>query len=186
MLVTLDILLGNDDHEHVAQQFLDVDLIILNVVILLQVQLAGIQAAVGLIAILAADKANVGGKILDLLGNGHVLLGHLLGQKLLTGVGEALQGVDADGLILQQQVGKLQDTIDGGILVGVDVGGEHGDPQIVKVAVGQLGQHQVGIGLHQVGVCQPLVHRLLRVGNDQIRHVVAVHGGLAHGLLGHI
>ena len=186
VLVTLDILRGNDDHEHVAQQLLDVDLIILNVVILLQVQLAGIQAAVGLIAILAADKANVGGKILDLLGNGCALLFHLGLQLGLTGLGEALQGVDADGLILQQEVGKLQDTIDGGILVGMNVGGEHGDPQIVKVAVGQLGQRQVGVGFHQVGVCQPLVHRLLGVGNDQIRHVVAVHGGLAHGLLGHI
>ena len=82
VLIALDVLLGDDDHKHVAQQLLDVDLIILNVVILLQVQLAGIQAAVGLIAILAADKANVGGEILDLLGNGHVLLGHLLGQKL--------------------------------------------------------------------------------------------------------
>ena len=186
VLIALDVLLGDDDHKHVAQQLLDVDLIILNVVILLQVQLTGVQAAVGLVAVFTADEADVGGEILDLLGNGHVLLGHLLGQKLLTGVGEALQGVDADGLILQQQVGKLQDAVDGGILVGMNVGGEHGDPQIVKVAVGQLGQRQVGVGFYQVGVCQPLVHRLLGVGNDQIRHVVAVHGGLAHGLLGHI
>ena len=186
VLIALDVLLGDDDHKHVAQQLLDVDLIILNVVILLQVQLAGIQAAVGLIAILAADKANVGGEILDLLGNGHVLLGHLLGQKLLTGVGEALQGVDVDGLVLQQQVGELQDAVDGGILVGVDVGGEHRHPQVIEVAVGQLGQRQVGVGFHQVGVCQPLVNGLLGVGNDQVGHIIAVGGGLAHGLLGHI
>ena len=186
VLVTLDILLGNDDHEHIAQQLLDIDLISPDIVIFLQIQRAGIQAAIVQIAILAADKADVGGKILDLLGNGHALPGHLLFQQRLAGFGEALQGVNIDGLILQQEVGKLQDAVDGGVLIGVNIGGEHGDPQVIKLAVGQLGQDQVGVGLHQVGVCQPLVHGLLGVGNDQIGHIIAVHGGLAHGLLGHI
>ena len=45
VLIALDVLLGDDDHKHVAQQLLDVDPVLLHIIIGGQVQLTGVQAA---------------------------------------------------------------------------------------------------------------------------------------------
>ena len=192
VLITLHVLLRNDDDEHVGQQFLNIHGFALNVVVLLQIQLPGVQALGGtaggpvVVAVLAADVAQIGGVILDEVGSLGIVSCHFLGQKRLTGIREARQGLDVNGLVLQQHMAELQNTVDGGILVGVDVGGEHGDTQVIPLAFLQLGQDQIGILLHQFGVLQPAVHGRLLVGNDHVGDVVAVGGGTAHGLTGDV
>ena len=192
MLITLHVLLRNDDDEHVGQQFLNIHGFALNVVVLLQLQLPGVQALGGtaggpvVVAVLATDVAQIGGVILDEVGSLGIVSCHFLGQKRLTGIREARQGLDVNGLVLQQHMAELQNTVDGGILVGVDIGGEHGDTQVIPLAFLQLSQDQIGILLHQFGVLQPAIHGRLLVGNDHVGDVVAVGGGTAHGLTGDV
>ena len=192
VLITLHVLLRNDDDEHVGQQFLNIHGFALNVVVLLQLQLPGVQALGGtaggpvVVAVLATDVAQIGGVILDEVGGLGIVSCHFLGQKRLAGLREARQGLDVNGLVLQQHMAELQNTVDGGILVGVNVGGEHGDTQVIPLAFLQLGQDQIGILLHQFGVLQPAIHGRLLVGNDHIGDVVAVGGGTAHGLTGDV
>ena len=181
---SVDVLLGDEDEEHVGQKLvLDVHALIFDGVILFKVDLAGLAVVV------SGQVAEVAGRILDEVGNGDAALradrAHLFLELFFARGGEAGEDLIVDGLFARDHLGEIEHAVGGGDLVGVDVGIHHGHADIVERAGLDLGEHGIGIGLGLLGQGEPLAHARLGVGDDQVGHITA-RGGLAHGKFFHV
>ena len=178
---TVDVLLGNEDKEHVLEQLvLDVHGLGLDGVILLEIDLAGQSV------ILGGQIAEVAGLVLDEVGDGDAALlahgTHFLFQLGLALGGEAGEHIIGDRLFTHEQLGEGEHAVGRRDLVGVDVGVHHRHADVIELAAFELLEHGVGIGLGLLGELEPVVHARLGIGDDQIGHIAA-RGGLAHGEL---
>ena len=176
---SVDILLGDEDKEHVGQQLvLDVYSVALHGVILFKVDLAGLAVVID------RQVAEVAGRILDEVGNGNAALRadrtHFLLEFFFARGGEAGERLIVDGLLARDHLGEIEHAVGRGDLVGVDVGVHHGHADLVELAGLDVGEHGVRLRLGPLGEGEPLRHARLGVGDDQIGHI-APRGGLAHG-----
>ena len=180
------VLLGNQDEEDVVQQVVHLDGIgLAGVVVVKAGDLAGLLDLVFVSnAGVRQDAAQEGGHILDELGGMQAQGFPLLGQLLLTGLGQIGELLVVDGILFHQHLGKLQDAVGGRDLVGVDVGVQDGN-LIVQLVCLDVGQNPFGVGLGPLTEVQPVLDGVAVLGHDQVGHVVT-QVGLAHALLYHI
>ena len=181
---SVDVLLGDEDEEHVGQKLvLDVHTLIFDGVILFKVDLAGLAVVID------RQVAQITGLVLDEVGDGNTALRsdrtHLFLELFFARGGEARERLIVDGLFARDHLGEVEYAVGGGDLVGVDVGIHHGHADIVERAGLDLGEHGIGIGLGLLGQGEPLAHARLGVGDDQVGHITA-RGGLAHGKFFHV
>ena len=177
----VDVLLGHEDKEHVREQLiLDADAVVLDGVVLLKVDLAGLAVVV------SRQIAQIAGLVLDEVGDGNAALrahrAHLGLELFFARGGEARERLVVDGLLARDHLGEIEHAVGGGDLVGVDVGVHHGHTDIIELAGLDVGEHGVRLRLGPLGEGEPLRHARLGVGDDQIGHI-APRGGLAHGEL---
>ena len=174
----LDVLLGNEEEEDVVEQLVDRDGDVFALIVAVEaLDLAGLLALVA-----RPDGAEEGGLVLDEAAQVQALRGALgldLGLARLSQRGEL--GV-VDALLLDEELGKLHDAVSGGDLVGVDVGIENGNLDVVILPRLQIGEDLIGLGLGLLAEGEPVGDSLAVLGDDQIGHVVA-RGGGAHGVL---
>ena len=180
----VDILLGDEDEEHVGQKLvLDVYSVALHGVILFKVDLAGLAVVV------SGQVAEVAGRILDEVGDGDAALRadrtHLFLELFFARGGEARERLVVDGLFARDHLGEVEHAVGGGDLVGVDVGIHHGHADLVELAGLDLREHGVRVCFGLLGQGEPLAHARLGVGHDEIGHITA-RGGLAHGKFFHV
>ena len=181
---SVDVLLGDEDEEHVGQQLvLDVHGVALHGVILFKVDLAGLAVVVG------GQVAEVAGRILDKVGDGNAALrsdrAHLFLELFFARGSEAGERLVVDGLFARDHLGEVEHAVGGGDLVGVDVGIHHGHADLVELAGLDLREHGVRVCFGLLGQREPLAHARLAVSHDQIGHITA-RGGLAHGEFFHV
>ena len=174
----LDVLLGNKEEEDVVEQLVDRDGDIFALIVAVEaLDLAGLLALVA-----RPDGAEEGGLVLDEAAQMQSLRGALGLDLGLARLGQRGELGVVDALLLDEELGKLHDAVGSGNLVGVDVGIEDGNLDVVILPGLQIGEDLLGLGLGLLAEGEPVGDGLAVLGDDQIGHVVA-RGGGAHGVL---
>ena len=183
----LDVLLRDEDEEHIVEQLVNGQADVLAGVVLVEVDHAGAPVARGQIA-------EIGGGVLDEVGDSGAARrahGAHLGGKLrpaLVGKAGELRVVElaVRGGALDQHPRKGHDAVGRGDLIGVDVRVHDGDLQVVVLAGRDVLECAGRVGLRLVAEGQPFGHGLRVLREDHVGHVerlVDRTGGGTHGEL---
>ena len=173
---SVNVLFGNENEEDIIENLIDVIYVIGDLIVLLDVYLAGFS-----VAILEESKicSCILYKIRNCYRSGCSCFTHLFCKLSFTFFSESFEILVVNLVFFDQSPSEFKYTVGSSNFVGVDVGVKNRDCKVIILTCFDLSKCSIRICLYQFSVLEPLINLSLVFCNDQIRHVTSS-SGLTH------